>query len=164
MTPSRLLLPAAVLGASLAAAGCAPEPAGCDPDGGEPRVVIGKGLDSYRDLDEDDRTLELVHGPQGGYHVDLAVRAWHLDSTQELEGSLVGSLGGDVRAESYPYVYLRCNGAEGALDAWGLRLIWDAEPLDLDGQLVTVEVELTDAGGRTASANGPDVLIEDPLL
>jgi len=157
-------LGAALFGAALACTGCTADPLGCSPDGGEPQVTVGKGLDSYHELQEGGRELELVHGPQGGFHVDLAVRALHLDSTEQLEGELVGILAGEVRAESFPYVDLRCNGSEGTLDSWALRLIWDASPADLDGQLVTVQVELTDVGGRTVSASEADVLIEDPLL
>ncbi len=51
----------------LAASGCVTEPSG------PPWLELGAGLDSFHSLSEGD-TLELVHGAQGGWHIDLALR------------------------------------------------------------------------------------------
>ena len=47
---------------------------GCkDVDSGPPWIELGAGLDSFRSLSEGD-ALSLVHGSQGGWHIDLALR------------------------------------------------------------------------------------------
>ena len=48
---------------------------------------------------------------------------------------------------------MRCNQAAGALQAWGLLLIWDAEPEDLHEKTTTVEVELTDTSAQIISVS-----------
>jgi hypothetical protein len=51
----------------LAVTGCS------DVDSGPPWIELGAGLDSFRSLSEGD-SLSLVHGAQGGWHIDLALR------------------------------------------------------------------------------------------
>jgi hypothetical protein len=50
-------------------------------DGGgvAPRVQIGTGTSAFVELPASGGLIELVHGPQGGYHVELAARIWGLD-------------------------------------------------------------------------------------
>jgi hypothetical protein len=61
LTPRTLGLGALGLGALLA--GCSTAPAG------EPWASVGSGLEAFRACEG---PVELVFGPQGGYHVDLA--------------------------------------------------------------------------------------------
>lgn len=69
--------------AALALAACSADdapPGGYDagPDA-MPRVELGTGTSTFVAIPESGGTLELVMGPQGGYHVDVTVRAWDLD-------------------------------------------------------------------------------------
>lgn len=45
---------------------------------GEPRITIGHGLTAYEDVPEGG-DAELVAGPQGGWHVNLALRIYSID-------------------------------------------------------------------------------------
>ncbi len=145
----------------IALAGC--EPAGCEPSD-SPTLVIGKGLSEYVPLEDGGRVLELIHGTQGGVHTDMAVQTTGLDISESGTAHLIGTLGGDVVAETRPFVDLRCNGAANAQQGWALRLVWEAEPEDLDGAWVSITVEIEDAAGALVSATEADVLIEDPSL
>jgi len=51
----------------LAGSACIPE------DTGPPWLELGAGLGSFRSLEEGD-SVPLVHGAQGGWHIDLALR------------------------------------------------------------------------------------------
>lgn len=148
-------------------AGCAapqPLPSGCLPGEGEPELVVGKGLDEYVDIDEGGRSSELVHGPQGGFHIDLALQARHLDSSDAWSATLVGWLDEQVAATARPYLWATCDEQADALRTWGVRLIWNAVPEELDDRLVDVDVEVTDPAGTTLTARVEDLLIEDPWL
>lgn len=43
-----------------------------------PRIEIGTGTEAFEALGAGS-TVELVHGPQGGYHVPIAFRLWGID-------------------------------------------------------------------------------------
>lgn len=131
--------------------------------GPEPTLEIGQGETLYEPLPDGVPEVTLVHGPQGGYHVLLALRARYLEPDQRVLAHLVGTVEGARLAESQPYLAFRCNGQTDALEAWNLYLIFDARPEDLDGRVVTVDASLTDALGTTVSATR-DLLIDDPLL
>lgn len=51
---------------------------GADVDASTGRVEIGTGLTEFIDIDDGD-DVELVMGPQGGWHVDVALRLYDLD-------------------------------------------------------------------------------------
>ncbi len=46
--------------------------------GGQPGIEIGTGGSAYIPLAAND-ALELVHGPQGGWHIDVTARFWGLN-------------------------------------------------------------------------------------
>jgi hypothetical protein len=48
-------------------------------DAGEPRIVLGTGTERFAPIPETDADLGLVHGPQGGWHVDVAVQLYALE-------------------------------------------------------------------------------------
>lgn len=73
----------AVLAVALVAAlGCdraAGVDAGRDAAGATPRVELGTGTTSFQPLPPAGAALELVGGPQGGFHVDVTARIHDLD-------------------------------------------------------------------------------------
>lgn len=58
----------------LVPAACAPEAA--EDSGPAPSLSIGQGAVAFTALEEDH--VEVVFGPQGGWHIEPAVRAWGL--------------------------------------------------------------------------------------
>jgi hypothetical protein len=133
----------------------------CRP-GGQPSLTIGQGETAFLPLD-DGGTLELIHGPQGGVHVLVALHAEHIDASEELTAVLRGYIGGEPLGASFPYLNMRCNQVEGGLQSWNLFLIWDATPEQLHLQPVHIEAEITDASGVVVSSC-KDAIIHDPLL
>lgn len=56
--------------------------------GGEPRVEIGTGVTTFVPIEDGD-DVELVNGPQGGWHVDVTLRLYQVDPqelTMRIEG------------------------------------------------------------------------------
>ncbi len=146
-----------VLVCGLTQAGCLPR--ACQP-GDSPTLALGTGVEDFVPL-ADPPTLDLVYGPQGGVHVDIALRATELDSSALWTIDLRGLVDGVVRGDARPQVEARCTPDVDALDVTGLRLVWhdDVTPADLAGP-VDVLVEVRDAAGReiTASAQGVSIV------
>ena len=150
---------------------CTGEPAGdtasgdspCEP-GDSPTLTIGTGEYSYEEM-ASGTELELIHGPQGGYHVILAVEATYLDASSLWTAQLVGSLDGAESAHTWPYIDARCNEARGTLQGWNLFLIFDEgiAPEDIHDRDAEVDVTVTDAAGTSVSAS-TSVHIWDPSL
>lgn len=134
----------------------------CEP-GDTPTLEIGKGDLSFTPMSENEGEIDLVHGPQGGFHVVIALRATFLDTSESAIGHLTGTLNGEVIADEYPYLVFRCNGPEGAEESWGALLVYDATPEELNGQETTINATVTDSGGREISAT-TNAFIIDPLL
>lgn len=88
----RSAFPALALASLLAA--CGGGEGSSDPDGGRirvdaptgtvPRVVLGTGRTTFVEIPPTGATLELVAGPQGGWHIDVTARLYDLDVEQLL--------------------------------------------------------------------------------
>jgi hypothetical protein len=123
----------------------------CEPSGEKPTLELGKGTSEYLGMDAAGGGIEVIHGPQGGYHVDLGLEARYLDPSSDWTVRLTGEAG-DASAESTPFVTMRCNQQVGRLQSWGQRLIWDVEGPDLDGRTAAITAVVTDAAGTELSA------------
>jgi len=134
---------------------------GCAPGEGS-SLEIGTGHSAFVPLAGNAPELELVYGPQGGFHTDMALRARFLDPAEEWEGRFVGTLDGEMWAESQGQFDMRCNPEFDALDLWAVRLVWDALPDELHDQLVAISVEVIDSAGVSASTRVEGVRIVDP--
>jgi len=169
----RILAPIVIL---LSLSGCAAEtgktddegtgPVESDPcePGDSPTVVLGYGELEYLDLDPDTPTLvELIHGPQGGYHVNMAIAATQLDASTPWAVDLTGDIDGEQVGETRPLATLRCNPGAGALQAWALLLIWDAQPDELHGRIADVTGTVLDSAGTELTATAT-IEIWDPSL
>lgn len=133
----------------------------CDP-GRDPEVVIGTGDRAFVPLEDGD-TVDIVYGSQGGFHVDLALDASHLDGTDVVSASFVGRLDGEDVAFAEPWFTLTCNPESRSQQAWGIRLIFDGLiPPELDGRSLEITGGVTDARGVRADARR-EVLLHDPF-
>lgn len=128
-----------------------PTPAGCLPGCGPATLEIGDGSAGFQLADR----VQLVAGPQGGYHIVLGLRATHIDASGDLATTFTGSIDGTPHGSESPSITLRCNPGTAALETSGILLIWDADvaPEDIGGKTATVDVELTDASGSTLVAS-----------
>lgn len=132
--------------------------------GDSPALTVGKGELSFSSL-EDDPMAELIHGPQGGYHVNLALQAVHMEPEGQWTLDMQGRIDGTVAADNARYVQMRCNRGVEALQVVGVFLIFDSswEPEDLDGETVEVDVTAIDAAG-TSATDTATLTIFDPNL
>jgi len=128
--------------------------------GGTPSLSIGTGETAFSPLGD---TLELVHGPQGGYHILIGFEATHLETSAFAIGLVEGTIGGAVVARTAPYLDFRCNPETGTQQSWGTLLIYPLLPEELDNQETHLTATVTDAAGVEVSAERTTV-IDDPLL
>lgn len=128
----------------------------CKP-GPEPTLELGTGELAFAPLSPD--PVALVAGVQGGFHVDLAIRATYLEGRELMAGRAVGELDGVVVADGRPWFNLQCT--DDVQEATGLRLIADVAPEELAGRTLDVSIEVTDSRGVTVSAAG-QVPVEGP--
>jgi hypothetical protein len=130
----------------------------------DPTLRIGQGEVQFDELTEGE-PVELVYGPQGGWHAVMAIESTGMDMSAQLPAELTATLQGTLVMRSVPYVTLRCNSQAGAQQAWNLYLVV-LETLantDVHGQTVDVHVDLTDTRGTTVSADAR-IDLWDPTL
>lgn len=129
----------------------------------QPGLELGVGSDSFSTLDEAGGEAVLVHGAQGGYHLELGLRATGLDASDLATAVLTGVVGSEQLASNSTFVQFRCNAETGTLDAWNLRLIYDAQPEALADQPTTVRASVTDGSGAEFTTEST-LTIVDPSL
>jgi hypothetical protein len=129
--------------------------------GPNPSLEIGQGEFEYEPL-EAGGTIELIHGPQGGFHTLTGLLARDIDASEQLTAELRGYVGDEQVGGSFPYVNFRCAGDAGS-EAWAVYLFWERPPEQLHMQTVRIEVELTDADGTVVQAS-KEAVIHDPTL
>ncbi|MCB9665318.1 MAG: hypothetical protein H6732_14500 [Alphaproteobacteria bacterium] len=118
----------------------------------EAGVQLGSGEDAFVPMDDGDDAL-LVHGPQGGYHLDVGLAATGLVQTDRVLATLTGTLDDVELARVVVPVTFRCDAPTGRWLAWGMRLVYGAQPEELDERDTVVRVAL----------EGPDGILEDEL-
>lgn len=129
--------------------------------GADPTLTIGLGIEAYSEI-PNGGDFPLVHGPQGGFHLEIGLAAAHLDASDLMTGHLTGTIDGQVYAETAPWLDFRCELAEDpALTSWGTRLVYDATPDFLDGKVTTVTAEVTDASGTTVETTSTFTIRDD---
>lgn len=147
--------------------GCAPDeaetgspssPVGPCESGAEPSAEAGHGELRFMHFEEGHRTpIELVHGPQGGFHSTIAVRAQQLNPDTAYVVDLVGTIDGLEMGGGTPLSKFRCNHHAGAQEFTGGLLIWDAQPEDVHDRVATVAVYVIDPTQETG--NGHPVIV-----
>lgn len=125
---------------------------GCSPNA-RSRVTIGTGEQDFVPLDEEAPTWDLVHGPQGGWHVLVGLQATGLNATEIVVSEMVGTLNGEeVARNDSAWLTFRCDAEVNRLESWNTFLILRVEDhCPLDGQDLTVDVAVEDTRGRTAT-------------
>ena len=127
------------------------------------KLEIGKGRYAFAPLEEGE-TVTLEAGPQGGYHVWLALRVdgfRQLGSLVEVKGTL-NTLEHEVPAFASTVTFHR---AGDECEIYGLRFRVDHELLveQLLSQPLTIEVTVTDATGAVATS-ARDVVLSDSVV
>jgi hypothetical protein len=121
-------------------------------DGGSPSLGIGTGETAFIALHGELPELELIHGPQGGYHLLLGFEADNLDGNHFISIEATGSIDGEVKATADRWTSLSCNTERQKLEGFNFFLIYDGYPEDLHDQVTAIEVTMRDNDGRQASA------------
>ncbi|WP_437741231.1 hypothetical protein WMF39_37085 [Sorangium sp. So ce1504] len=128
--------------------------AGAEPDvckpaaGGEPVVIVGEGQADYFPLDDLDE-VQVEAGPQGGYHIFVAIRLKNLRRSGSLTvvNGIVPELGYAI--EPLEVIFTLDPDEGGFCKLAGLRFRLDGERKieELLGKVVEVEVTVTDPDG-----------------
>lgn len=116
-------------------------------------LTIGTGFVAYEGLPDEAPTLEIVHGPQGGYHVYLSMRVtglepatllWHV--VREHDARVLAHL--DLIARRGTFVEV-----DGALQRVGDLVVLDVlSPADVFMRDIRIEASATSASGSRATA------------
>lgn len=152
---------ARLLGIAALLAGCA-QSEDCPLDG-PPALEIGVGEDAFTSLDDAGHEVTLIHGPQGGYHIELALRAWGLDGSRLVAVEVEGRVDGTLLARTETGSSFGCIPATGASETVGVRLIYNAQPEELDGRTTEIDATAEDVLGTRFSAQA-SIDIVDPIL
>lgn len=119
-------------------------------DGGAPieeRIELGTGQDQFLAL-KDGQTVDIVKGPQGGFHVWGALRAWKLDPKNlEIEYWIDLAAGGENIAHNKYRLSLL---PKGDYAEWFGMTLFILDPSKVDGKEVVIRFEAKDASGRLA--------------
>lgn len=136
----------------------------CEP-GGAIEVIVGEGQSGYLPLD-DGATAQVEAGPQGGYHIWLAVRVKNLKQSgtvTEVSGR-IDELGYDIPPFSVVFTFDPDEG--GYCKIYGLRFRLDDETHPIDGLLgktLDMTVTMTDSDGDVGVGTKRVVLSSDIL-
>ena len=133
----------------------------CEPPG-TATLEIGLGLTGFETLEDGD-PFPLIHGPQGGYHLEVGLKATNLLADGLINGEIIGRVEGmDPDATSYPRLDLRCVNTH--RESYGTLLVFPEPqtytPDFLDGKTVVIEASVTGSDGTVVSTEATFV-IED---
>jgi hypothetical protein len=131
----------------------APPPADGGTDAGTsatapPPLEVGTGLSGFEPV-SDGQSLEVIFGPQGGYHVWAAIRASKKDVTPDRAQVRVKLIKDGTVLSENPY-QLNLVDSGGFYEWYALQALVP-DPAVVDGQTVTVRIELSDRIGRSAA-------------
>lgn len=120
----------------------------------EPHVELGTGTSSFVPL-EPEAPLDLVYGPQGGWHVDVAIRCDGVDPegallTYAAEGPEGDFLHYPVTATLMPALVFD---TDTGWERLGDRIVFDIDqPEDVLGAMLTLHVQVENGGDLTADS------------
>lgn len=120
----------------------------CSP-GANPTLEIGLGRDAYSPVADGD-TAPVVQGPQGGFHIDLAIETTRLNENDPGSATVTGRIDDELVAAGQPWFQVECAGE--VQHASGMRLFVEAVPEDILGLEMLVEMVVEDSRARRAQA------------
>jgi len=128
-------------------------------------LELGVGLDAFESLDPGD-AVELVHGPQGGWHVDLALRfgGFGPDGVQLRYRALDPDTRSELSFTTEALLQERLvRPIEGGWERLGDRVVFDIAAADeVLATEVLIEVTASDDGDSWSDSRGILVVDEDP--
>lgn len=127
---------------------------------GAPALAIGHGGGAFSAFD--DGPAQLVYGDQGGVHIDVALRAEHLDLSGIFISDIRATLDGAAVAVGNGGGGFACDADTLYLLRDGIRLIFELAPASIHEQTFAVTAELTDSADLVTMAYG-EVLVVDPM-
>ena len=137
----------------------------------EPTLTIGSGEYKWEDLSEGDE-VEMVHGPQGGWHMLGSARIAHTESVVRIRFNIWLKDSGLVISENaYTVQMIRdqdCSGfypgMYGYINYKEFREDEDDTPPTMYGyQTVVMEMNATDLDNRTATTTLEVIAVPDPV-
>ncbi len=133
-------------------------PNGACVDNGEPaEVQIGQGQLAFEPMADE---IELFHGQQGGYHLDLALLLRNLNGEDLISGTLTATVGGELVGETSPWFDGTCT-ADG-LEVVGTRVVFldGTLPEDLVNQPVTIGAVVRDLSGNEGTGSVTTTIVD----
>lgn len=121
----------------------------CAP-GANPTLEIGLGRDAYEPVSDGD-VAPVVQGPQGGYHIELAIETTYMNEKDPGSATATGRIDGELVAAGQPWFQVECDGD--VQHATGMRLFVEAVPEDIFGLSLLVEMIAEDSRGKRAEAS-----------
>ena len=121
----------------------------CSP-GANPTLEIGIGRDAYEPVEDGD-TTPVTQGPQGGYHIELAIETTRLNEKDPGTATATGHVEGELLAQAQPWFQVECDGE--VQHASGIRLFVNAVPDDILGLEMVVDMIVEDSRGKRAQAS-----------
>lgn len=133
-------------------------------DAGPIAIELGTGADAFRPLPEGS-DLEVVHGPQGGWHVELSARLGGLDPDGGLLRFQIVDDGGVLVAETRIAVYARRLDRDGCayLRHGDIVVLSLPDPPEVLGEDVTARVIL-EIGGESVAEDERGVHLVDDVI
>ena len=117
-------------------------------DGGAvPLLEVGTGPSSFAAL-TDGQDLDIIAGPQGGFHLWTALRASKALSPDRFEVKLAVRQGATELSQNGYRLTLVDNGER--YEWYGMQALVP-DPAAVDGQSVTLRIDATDSNGVTAT-------------
>jgi hypothetical protein len=139
-------------------------PDACKPvGGGEPVVIVGRGQADYLPM-EDGEVGQVEAGPQGGFHIWVAIRVKNLTQSGSITEVLGSFVDVDAVADPYKVVFTFDQGEGGYCKLPGLRFRLDSaeHPIEeLLGEELDVTVRVTDKDGAVGEGTRRVKLSDD---
>ena len=117
---------------------CQPEELdGCAPSS-EPGLELGAGTRAFVEAPTE---MTLLQGPQGGYHLEISLRAKNIAIDTPVAIDIEGVVNGETLAWTELWVEFKCNVETNSAEALGVHLMYDGTADELHEQ--TTEIYAT---------------------
>ena len=132
---------------------------------GPASVELGQGQNAFGPL-VDGQTVQVERGPQGGYHVWLAVQVKNVQRQGTRTSISAVSSVGSTALPGYDVVFTFDPGEGGFCELYGLRYRVDTGGIDVQallGSSLDITVRVTDASGASAEDHKRVTLSSDVI-